>query len=105
MSDKPLIPVAVENVPSVAGGISAVASAAAPFIYFEHAMFYGLLNGVGKVALTSSRQIAHGPNGTVQVDHVLVAHLVGNLPAIKNLRAALDGIILMAEPRPQGPAN
>jgi hypothetical protein len=95
----------VERIPSVAGEISAVASANALFMYFEGAPFYGLLSGVGKVALTSSRQIASKEGGGVLFDQVIVAHLVGNLPAIRALRAALDGIILMAEPTPDGPAN
>jgi transposase-like protein len=33
------------------------------------------------------------------------AHLRANIPAIRSLRAALDGILLMAEPKPDGPAN
>lgn len=104
MSDKPAIPATVENIPSVAGGISAIASANAPFIYFEGAPFYGLLNGVGKIAIATTRQIATDAKGAVQVDQVIVAHLVGNIPAIKALKTAIDGIFLMAE-RPEGPGN
>jgi hypothetical protein len=96
----------VENIPSIAGGISAVASAHAPVIYFEEALFFGVVNGVGKVAITTSRQIASTPDGGgVLVDRVIVAHLAGNIQAIRGLRAALDGILLMAEPKPEGPAN
>ncbi len=96
----------VENIPSIAGEISAVASANAPFIYFEDARFYGFVNGIGKVALSASRQIAPDPQtGGVLFDQVLVGHLVGNIHAIRGLRAALDGILLMAEPKPEGPAN
>jgi hypothetical protein len=104
MSDEPQ-KTPVENIPSVAGEISAIASAGAPFLYFENAPFYGLLNGVGKIAITVSRQIANAPSGGVLSDQVLVGHLVGNLPAIRALRAALDGILLMAEPPPNTPAN
>jgi hypothetical protein len=86
----------VENIPSVAGEISAVASANAPFIYFEDSPFFGLLNGVGKVSLTVSRQIASDPERkSVLVDRVIVASLVGNIPAIRSLRGALDGILLI----------
>lgn len=95
----------VENIPSVSGEISAIASAGAPFIYFEAAPFYGLINGVGKVALVTSRQIANSPDGGVMFDQMIVAHLVGNIPAIRSLRAALDGVLLMAEPIPDRPAN
>jgi hypothetical protein len=105
MAEEPAVPPVVERIPSTAGEISGVASANAPFIYFESALFYGHVNGIGKVALTSSRQIAQAAAGGVLSDHVIVAHLVGNLPAIRALRAALDGILLMAEPPPEGPSN
>ena len=97
-------PAPVENIPSVAGGISGVASANTPFIYFEGAPFFGYLNGVGKIAIEATRQIAAGRDGTVQFDRVLVAHLVGNLPALKTLKNAIDGVILLAE-RTEGLGN
>lgn len=104
MADEPTKAI-VEIIPSVSGEISAIASANAPFIYFESAPFYGLLNGVGKVTLEVSRQIANAPGGGVLFDRVLVGYLVGNIPAIRSLRSALDGILLMAEPTPDGPKN
>jgi len=99
--DEPAKPV-VENIPSVADGISAIASANAPFIYFESAPFYALRNGVGKITLTASRYIAQGAGTAVLADHVIVGHLVGSLPALRALRAAIDGVLLIAEPAPQG---
>jgi hypothetical protein len=48
MADEPT-KTTVENIPSVTGSISGIASANAPFIYFEDAPFFGLLNGVGKI--------------------------------------------------------
>ena len=65
------------KIPSAAGQISAVASANTPFIYFEDAAFYGLVNGVGKVALTTNRLIAAAPDGSVLADKVLVCPLGG----------------------------
>jgi hypothetical protein len=35
----------------------------------------------------------------------LVAHLVGNIQALESLRAAIGGILLLAAPKPEGPAN
>jgi hypothetical protein len=105
MADKPETPPIVESIPSVSGGISAVASANAPFIYFESAPFFGYGNGVGKIAIEATRQIMITPEGGVLFDRVLVGHLVGNIPALISLRAAIDGILLMAEPKPEGPAN
>jgi hypothetical protein len=105
MTDEPARIPPVEIIPSVTGGISAIASAGAPFIYFDSANFYGLINGVGQVTLEASRLMAAGPDGRIAIDRVVVAHLKCSLTAIKGLRAALDGIILMAEPKPEGPAN
>ena len=98
-------PMPVEIIPSVVGGISAIASANAPFVYFENAPFFGLIGGVGKVAITATRQIGNSGEHGVLADQVIVAHLVGNLPTIRALRAALDGVLLMAEPKPEGAAN
>jgi hypothetical protein len=36
---------------------------------------------------------------------VIVAHLRSNLSALRSLRAAIDDVLLMAEPTPEGPAN
>jgi hypothetical protein len=105
MSEKPGVLPPVEIIPSVAGGISGIASAKAPFIYFETAPFFGLINGIGKVAIEASRPIAHAPDQGVLFDRVLVAHLVGNISAIRSLRAALDGILLLAEPKAESPTN
>jgi hypothetical protein len=98
-------PVITENIPANAGQISAIASANAPFIYFEDASFWGLLNGIGQITLETSRMIASAPDGGAAVDRVVVAHLRSNLPALRSLRAAIDGILLMAEPTPEGFAN
>jgi hypothetical protein len=105
MADEADKPSAIEIIPSVRGGISAIGSAHAPFIYFENVPFYGLLNGVGQVTIEAGRLFGADANGTPILDRVIVAHLRGNIPAIRSLRAALDGILLMAEPKPEGPAN
>jgi hypothetical protein len=94
-----------ETIPSVAGTISALASAHAQFIYFEGAPFFGLVGGVGKIVLVASRQMATTSERAVLSDHVVAAHLVGSPAAMRALRAAIDGILLMAEPKPDGPAN
>jgi hypothetical protein len=93
----------VETIASVERGISTMANA--PFIYFDNAPAYGLLNGIGQVTLEAGRIFWADAPSKVATDRVLVAHLRGSLPAIKRLRAALDGIILMAEPKAKAPAN
>jgi hypothetical protein len=99
----PTAPVPPENIPANAGQVSAIASASAPFVYFEDATFWRLLNGIGQVTLEASTMRA-SPDGGVAVDRVVVAHLRGNLRAMMSLRAALDNILLLAEPI-EGPAN
>jgi hypothetical protein len=105
--DKPAVtaPVVTENIPANAGQISAIASANAPFIYFESVPFFGLFNGIAQITLEASRMIATAPDGRAAVDRVVVAHLRSNLPALRSLRTAIDAILLMAEPTPEGPAN
>ena len=95
----------VENIAAPAGQILALANAGAPFLYFENTPFYGYLNGVGKIVLTIGNLITNAPAGSVLSDQAVVGHLVGNLPAIRALRVALDRILLMAEPIPDKPAN
>ena len=105
MTSNPATPTQVEQIPSVAGGISAIASANAPVLYFEGAPFFGLRNGIGKITLEIVRQAAVNPAGGVVSDRVIVAYLVGSLPSIRALRTALDGILLLAEPTGEGPSN
>jgi hypothetical protein len=107
MADEPAmtLPIQTEVIPARAGEISAIASASAPFVYFENARFFGFFNGIGQVTLEANRLMATTFDGQIAIDRVLVAHLRGNLPAIRGLRAALDGILLMAEPKPEGPTN
>ena len=105
MADKSNKRVAIESIPSVRGGLSGIGSANAPFIYFENAPYYGLLNGVGQITIEAARIFGADPEGKPIMDRVVVAHLRGNIPAFRTLRAALDGILLMAEPKPEGPSN
>ena len=46
MADDPNPKPPVEIIPSVQGGISAIASAHAPFLYFEDATAFNHLNGI-----------------------------------------------------------
>ena len=107
MPDEPTLPapIVTENIPAHAGQISGVASANAPFVYFEDASAFGPLNGIGRITLETSRLMPAGPDGRAAIDRVVIAHLRGNFPALRSLRAAIDGILLMAEPTPEGPAN
>jgi hypothetical protein len=91
----------VEVIPSTRGGISAIASAHAPFIYFESAPIFAFTNGVIRITLEASRDLP-GPGGEVTTDRALVAHLRMNVPAALSLKAALEGALLLARPSPPG---
>ena len=91
-------PPAVETLPSVEGGVSAIASAHAPFLCFEDAPAYGHLNGIIRVTLTASRDIPIPGAQKPGSDQVIVAHLRMNIPAAQALRAALHNALLLAAP-------
>jgi hypothetical protein len=54
MADDPNTKTPVETIPSVSGGVSAIGSAHAPFLYFESAPAFGSLNGVIQITLESA---------------------------------------------------
>jgi hypothetical protein len=92
MTDKtaPTPLVVTESMPASAGQISALASANAPFIYFDNASFYGLFNDIGQITMEATRLMAGGPDGRVALDRVVTGHLRCSLPELRNLRAAID---------------
>jgi hypothetical protein len=101
-------PPVVETLPSVEGGVSAIASAHAPFLYFESAPAYAHLNGIIRVTLTASRDIPILGAPKPGNDQVIVAHLRMNIPAAQALRAVLDSALQMAAltaAPPAGTAN
>jgi hypothetical protein len=88
-----------EAIPSREGGISGLASAHAPFLYFENAPTFGHLNGVIRVTLEAGRDLpSPETGGRVVADRVIVAHLRMNIPAARSLKAALEGALLLAAP-------
>ena len=99
MSDQTNVKPPVEVIPSVAGEVSAIASAHAPFLYFDNAPVFGHINGVIRITLEASRDIpAPGRQQTVASDRVIVAHLRMNIPAALALKAAIEGALLLAAP-------
>jgi len=93
MVDKPPF---TEAIPSVAGAISALASANAPFIYFDGAPNYAFANGIVSVTLEALRHTPAGDN--ILVDRVSVAHLRMSAPAAIALRHALDAALKLVDP-------
>jgi hypothetical protein len=94
MDDKltPVTPGAAKTIPSVAGDISALASAQAPFIFFE-----GVPNfGIASFSLEVARFTA-GTSGIV-AGRVVVAHLRMAPEGLRQLKAAIEGIERLAQP-------
>jgi hypothetical protein len=85
--------------PSNRGGVSATASAHAPFLYFETAPIFGYQNGVIRITLEATRDMP-GPAGEVTSDRAIVAHLRMNIPAALSLKSAIEGALLLAMPSP-----
>jgi hypothetical protein len=83
----------------VGGGSLAPDSTNAPFIYFDMAPSYGVTSGILGVTLEAVRTMRVENN--IVNDRVVTAHLRMSLEAAKQLRAALDGAILIASP-PEG---
>ena len=99
MSDQTNVKSPVEVFPSVAGEVSAIASAHAPFLYFELATAFAHLNGVIRITLEAARDmIVPGQQEAATSDRVIVAHLRMNIPAAQSLKAAIEGALLLAAP-------
>jgi hypothetical protein len=66
----------------------------APFIFFEGAPNFGFTNGVVNVTLAAARHLVK--DGASVTEAVAVAHLRCSIPAAMELRAAIDGALLLA---------
>jgi hypothetical protein len=88
----------IEQVPSVQGSLSGLASAHAPFIYFDSCPNYGFNGGVANLSLEAIRFTASPTGQGVLADRVTVAHLRMSFDAVRALKAAIEGIELLAAP-------
>ena len=93
----------VEATPSHRGEISALASANAPFLYFDGAPNFGLHNGIVNITLEAIRFSA--VDHEIVPDRVIVAHLRMGLVAAQALKSALEKVLLLAAPVPPGQKN
>lgn len=85
---KPTTPSAVETIPSCNEGVSALASANAPFLFFDLASAWSVRDGVVRVTLESSRDMITA-SGLGQ-DFAVVCHLRMGLAASRQLLKALQ---------------
>jgi hypothetical protein len=97
MSDDASVSLPVEVIPSRQGEISAIASAHAPFLYFDNAPNFGYNHGIINITLEAVRFMASA-GGQPTMDRVIVAHLRMSIPAAMSLKSALDGAMLLATP-------
>ena len=105
MTDSPNPPAPAETIPSVAGAVSALGSACAPFLYFESATAFGILNGVVQVTLEARRLMPTSPAGGVIIDRVIVGHLRTSMAGALALKSAIEGALLLASPSPSPSEN
>ncbi len=94
---RPKLP--VDIAPALDGPASSLASALAPFLYFESAPVFGAMSGIIQITLEAGR-LMPGSNGPT-ADRVVVAHLRMNRDGALSLRAALDQALLLSA-RPAG---
>ena len=96
-------PVVVEQIPSMEGGLSAIASAQAPIIFMDGVATMGGYNGIAHLAVTALRFLPH-PDG-VKSDSMIVAHLRMNMVALASLKDAIQKIELLIQPVPEAAKN
>jgi hypothetical protein len=80
-------------------------SAHAPFLYFEDATAFGVLNGVIRVTLEAVRLYPNSPDAGISFERVVVGHLRMNIAAAMSLKSALEGALLLAAPPPSEAKN
>jgi len=73
----------------------------APFILWDHVPRAGVVYGTINITLAAHRDY-DGPDGSARSDFVVTAYLRGSVQAVRNLRKALDDVLLLAEPAPDG---
>ena len=93
----------VEHLPSIEGGVSALASANAPVLFFDGVGAAGIHHGVAYIDLQVSRFSAVGDG--VVADRVTVAHLRMGLVAGHALKEILAKLEFAVQPVPDGPRN
>ena len=76
----------------------------APYAYFDYVSAHGIAQGIAEITL-EARRLRCSDDGAVLVDRVMMAHLRCGLPALLQLRHAIDSVLLMNEPVSEGSAH
>lgn len=77
----------------------------APVVYFEVAPISSYLNGLGRITLSANFETLNGKAKAVVADNVVTAHLRSNIAGFVELRAAIDRLLLLAQPTETGTQN
>lgn len=104
MSQSRKLPGAIVSAQSVRKDLKLVGGTEAPFVLFDDAPFFGVINGTGRITLAAQCMTHNHPDGSIRPDHVITAHLSGNLVAMKCLRDTIDKLLLAAT-RSEGQSN
>lgn len=78
--------------PGRSGSLCPLASAAAPFVYFDRAPNFGFNGAVVNISLEAIRFEMPAENSNVVADRVTVAHLRMTLDALRSLKTAIEGV-------------
>ena len=79
-----------EHIPSVKGGLSALASANAPIIFVDQVVTAGFYNGIAHMTLTALRFVS--VNGAPTDDLMVTGYLRMNWAAVMALKSAITHI-------------
>jgi len=83
--------------------LAEISSAMAPIIYFDAAPNFGFNNGVASLTLEAVVYVNVGDQ--IRAERRVVAHLRMTPGAFANLKSAINGLELAAEPTERKPAN
>jgi hypothetical protein len=92
-----------EALPTPIVPLAQIGSAIAPFIYFDGAPNFGFSGGVANITLEALTYTS--VDNKIVTERVVVAHLRMSGQAMTNLKKAIEGIELLANPVPEGRAN
>ena len=89
-------PLFTEQLPSQPGMVSGMASAFAPFVFFDEVSAGMIYEGTARLTLKAARHIASAPDGTVLGDWVVVSHLRTSTEGLIRLRNLINDLLLHA---------
>ena len=91
--------IVTEQIPSVDGATSGIASANAPIIFLDEVPVFGIYNGVVHMTCETLRFNRVESTATPVIDRVVVAHLRMNKEAMAALKRAIEAVeAMIADP-------